>query len=118
MSQSKTSLLTPIYIKPRADTAWPEDSVFYMLTGSGLFLCRNNPFYQSAVPAPRWPGSVPSGSIVLAMSATETCITTSSRSRAAPARITRTSATRSRPVCMKSPTTLAGRSVRNTAWGG
>ena len=55
MSQSKTSLLTPIYIKPRADTAWPEDSVFYMLTGSGLFLCRNNPFYQSAVPAPRWP---------------------------------------------------------------
>ena len=55
MSQSKTSLLTPIYIKPRADTAWPEDSVFYMLTGSGLFLCRNNQFYQSAVPAPRSP---------------------------------------------------------------
>ena len=55
MNQSKTSLLTPIYIKPRADTAWPEDSVFYMLTGSGLFLCRNNQFYQSAVPAPRSP---------------------------------------------------------------
>ena len=55
MSQSKTSLLTPIYIKPRADTAWPEDSVFYMLTGSGLFLCRNNQFYQSAVPPPRAP---------------------------------------------------------------
>lgn len=55
MSEPKSQLLTPIYIKPRDDTAWPEDSVFYMLTRSGLFLCRNHPFYQSAVPAPQWP---------------------------------------------------------------
>lgn len=55
MSQPKASLMTPIYIKPRTDTAWPKDAVFYMLTASGLFLCRNNPFYTSCVPTPRWP---------------------------------------------------------------
>ena len=59
--------MTPIYIKPRADTTWPEDSVFYMLTGSGLFLCRNNAFYQSAVPAPRWPTELAKHEAFLAM---------------------------------------------------
>lgn len=55
MSQQSEQLFTPIYMKPRDDTPWPKDPVFYMLTGSGLFLCRNNPFFTSSVPAPGWP---------------------------------------------------------------
>ena len=58
MNPTDSKLLTPIYIKPQTDTAWPEDPVFYMLTGSGLFLCRNSPFYRSAVPAPRSPSEL------------------------------------------------------------
>lgn len=58
MAEPKTSLLTPIYIKPRPDTAWPDDPVFYILTGKGLFLCRNHEFFQSSVAAPRWPAEL------------------------------------------------------------
>ena len=50
------SLLTPIYLKTRPDMAWPTDvPVFYLLTGDGLFLCRNHPFFTSSVSAPAWP---------------------------------------------------------------
>src|SRR5262249_26301967 len=38
---------------------WPEDErVFYLLTGSGLFLCRNHAFFQSCVPARDWPSEL------------------------------------------------------------
>ncbi len=67
MAQSKTSLLTPIYIKPRPDTAWPDDPVFYLLTGKGLFLCRNHEFFQSSVPAPRPPAELAAQETFLAV---------------------------------------------------
>jgi hypothetical protein len=50
--------VTPVYLKMRDDTPWPEDKVFYLLTARGLFLCRNHPFFQSAVPAPDWPSEL------------------------------------------------------------
>ena len=34
------------------------DRSFYMLTGSGLFLCRNHDFFRSCVPARRWPADL------------------------------------------------------------
>src|SRR5262249_35903829 len=50
------SLLTPILLKTNAGTAWPEkESVFHLLTGSGLFLCRNHAFFTSSVPVRQWP---------------------------------------------------------------
>ena len=53
------TLFTPIYVKSRPDMAWPEDEkAFYLLTGSGLFLCRNHLFFQSCVPARDWPSEL------------------------------------------------------------
>jgi len=52
------SMLTPIYMKSDTDSAWPDDSVFYLVTANGLLLCRNHPFFQSAVRAPRWPSEL------------------------------------------------------------
>ncbi len=66
MTQSKSALLTPIYIKPRKNTAWPDDPVFYLLTGSGLFLCRNHDFFQSSVEVKRWPSELASHEAFLA----------------------------------------------------
>lgn len=52
-------LMTPIYIKSRPDMPWPEEEkAFYVLSASGLFLCRNHPFFQSSVPAPHWPSEL------------------------------------------------------------
>lgn len=56
MRLSDHKLLTPIYLKSDPDTPWPRDEkAFYLLTGDGLFLCRNHPFFQSSVVADRWP---------------------------------------------------------------
>ncbi len=52
------TLLTPLYVKTRPDFAWPDDAVFYLMTGDGLFLCRNHPFFSSCVPAKRWPSEL------------------------------------------------------------
>src|SRR5207253_6166714 len=48
-------LITPIYIKLSLDDAWPLDGAFYALTGDGLFFCRNERFFHSAVRAQRPP---------------------------------------------------------------
>lgn len=43
-------LCTPIHIKDSEDWQWPEDeSAFYVLARSGLFLGRNHPFFRSLV---------------------------------------------------------------------
>ena len=34
---------------------WPDDDVFFLETGDGLFLCRNHEFFTSSVPAPNPP---------------------------------------------------------------
>ena len=51
-------MLTPIYMHTDSDSAWPADSVFYLVTADGLYLCRNHPFFQSSVRAPRWPSEL------------------------------------------------------------
>jgi hypothetical protein len=51
-------LLTPLYLKTEPDGDWPDDPVFYLVTANGLFLCRNHEFFQSSVPAPRWPSEL------------------------------------------------------------
>jgi hypothetical protein len=55
MKRLDASLITPIYAKTLPDEPWPQDEVFYTLSGSGLFLCRNTRFYRSAVRARRAP---------------------------------------------------------------
>jgi hypothetical protein len=58
MKYSDEQLFTPIYLRLNEDMPWPEEEVFYMLTGSGLFLCRNNTYFSSCVPARSWPGEL------------------------------------------------------------
>lgn len=53
-------MITPIYLKPEVDMSWPEDDVFYLLTGDGLFLCRNHDYFRSSVPADRAPAELAS----------------------------------------------------------
>ncbi len=56
MNSSTSKLLTPILLKTTDDMPWPEEeSVFQLVTSSGLFLCRNHPFFTSSVPVDRWP---------------------------------------------------------------
>jgi hypothetical protein len=55
MKRIESDLFTPIFLKQSDQDSWPEEPVFYLLTGSGLFLCRNHSFYRSAVPVRRWP---------------------------------------------------------------
>src|SRR5207245_2945076 len=59
MKHPDDTLVTPIYVKSDAAMPWPEDDkVFHVLTGSGLYLCRNHPFFRSCVPAPSWPSEL------------------------------------------------------------
>ena len=55
MTGSMNSQMTPIYIKESVDEAWPEESVFYVLSSSGLFLCRNHEMFRSCTPIRAWP---------------------------------------------------------------
>jgi PRTRC genetic system protein A len=56
MNPPSNKLLTPILLKTEEDTPWPDDeSVFYLLTANGLYLCRNHPFFTSSVPVSQWP---------------------------------------------------------------
>lgn len=41
--------ITPVYLKSGEDFIWPADSMFYLLTADGTFLCRNHPFFRSCV---------------------------------------------------------------------
>lgn len=45
----------PLYLKTSAEMARPEDSEFYLLTRSGLFFCRNHPWFQSDTPTRKPP---------------------------------------------------------------
>ncbi len=54
------NLVTPIYVKTRSDMEWSQEKVFYVLASSGLFLCRNHPFFRSCVPARGWPSELAS----------------------------------------------------------
>lgn len=58
MENDDVKLITPIYLKIRSDMPWPKDKVFYMLSGDGIFICRNHRFYRSGVPARNWPGEL------------------------------------------------------------
>ncbi len=52
-------LTMPLYVKSDPDMEWPEEHPsFYLLTGNGLFICRNHEFFQSCVPARSWPGEL------------------------------------------------------------
>lgn len=52
-------LAVPVYLKTREEMPWPEDErAFYLLSQSGIFLCRNHPFFRSSVHAPNWPGEL------------------------------------------------------------
>jgi len=56
-----TNLVTPIYLKTDEDMPWPEcESVFHLLTGDGLFLCRNHPFFRSSTPVKGGPSELAS----------------------------------------------------------
>ncbi len=45
----------PLYLKTSADMERPEDSEYYLLTRSGLYFCRNHPWFQSDVLASKAP---------------------------------------------------------------
>jgi len=52
-------MITPIYLKSSKDMPWPEnESVFYLLSRDGLFLCRNHDYFRSSVPAKRAPSEL------------------------------------------------------------
>jgi proteasome lid subunit RPN8/RPN11 len=56
MKHAADSLAIPLYVKTNEEMPWPgEESVFYVLSGCGLFLCRNHPYFRSSVPARNWP---------------------------------------------------------------
>lgn len=46
---------TPFYTKTSPDFEWPKDPMFYLLTGSGVFKCRNHPFFRSSVKVDKVP---------------------------------------------------------------
>ena len=58
MKHPDPSLALPLYVKSSGDSTWPDEPCFHLLTRDGLFLCRNNPFFSSCVPAPRPPSSL------------------------------------------------------------
>jgi proteasome lid subunit RPN8/RPN11 len=59
MRSRDDKLLTPIYVKTDPELPWPEnDPVFYVLSSSGLFLCRNHVFFRSCVPARTCPSEL------------------------------------------------------------
>lgn len=51
--------ITPIYLKLEEDFTWPTDTMFYLLTVDGMFLCRNHPFFKSCVKATKLPPGMP-----------------------------------------------------------
>ena len=58
-SRPPERLLTNIYLKTRGDEPPPADeSCYYLLTGSGLFIGRNPPHIRSLVPSLNWPGQL------------------------------------------------------------
>jgi PRTRC genetic system protein A len=49
-------LITPIYLKTSDDMPLPAgESAYLLLTGNGIWMCRNHEFFQSCAPARSWP---------------------------------------------------------------
>ena len=46
---------TPVYVKRSEDMPWPTDKMFFLVTASGLFRCRNHEFFTSCIPSPGFP---------------------------------------------------------------
>ncbi|MGB6045627.1 MAG: hypothetical protein WBF93_20905 [Pirellulales bacterium] len=55
MQRIDQSLITPIFVKESDDMPWPEHRVFYLLTGDNIYICRNDRYFRSCVPARLWP---------------------------------------------------------------
>lgn len=60
MKRLDDALLTPIYLKRHDKEPAPPDSAFHLLSSDGLFLCRNERFFESAVLARRPPAELAS----------------------------------------------------------
>lgn len=59
MKCSAHHLLTPLYLKLDETMPWPDkEKAFYLLSGTGLYLCRNTPFFRSCVPVPNYPSEL------------------------------------------------------------
>lgn len=58
MKSLDPQLITPIYVKLSPDDPLPPDTACHLLTGDGLFLCRNDRFFQSAIRADRPPSEL------------------------------------------------------------
>jgi hypothetical protein len=65
MKKTEAELVTPVYLKTTPSSELPEDPAAYVLSSSGLYFCRNHPFFRSCVPAPRWPRELKSHSASL-----------------------------------------------------
>ena len=58
-ARHRNRLLTSIYLKTGDGESAPADeSCYYLLTSSGLFIGRNQPFMRSLVPSRNWPGEL------------------------------------------------------------
>lgn len=55
MRHPDDKLLTPLYVKADDDSVIADEPVYYVLSSSGLFLCRRNEFFDSCVAARTWP---------------------------------------------------------------
>jgi hypothetical protein len=59
MKCSGNHLLTPVYLKLDDAMPWPEgERAFYLVTSTGLFLCRNMDFFRSCVPVTDFPSEL------------------------------------------------------------
>ena len=58
MKFPEPDLADPIYLKRHGDMPWPKDKFFYLLAANGLFICRNQPFFTSCVPARKGPAEL------------------------------------------------------------
>ncbi len=48
-------MTVPIYLKNDANMPRPHDRQYYLVTGNGMFVCRNEEFWESDVPSSRTP---------------------------------------------------------------
>jgi len=51
-------LITPIVVKHDGARLPDDQSMYYVLSRSGLHLCRRHRWFRSSVPAPRWPAEL------------------------------------------------------------
>ena len=58
MNARHPGLVTPVYLNTGPGGAAPTEEAAYVLSGNGLFLHRNHPFFTSCLPARTWPGEL------------------------------------------------------------